>query len=168
MRNIIHIFPASLLALILINGCRDVATKTKLSHMIYFYYRIDGRNGEYLSYTDNLVYSNYENGVITANDLFPIAKQYIDTVKADAPVGAVNFVGLREDESLPKSGWNNKFQQRKYFVIEFIFSNSLQKFAGLPIRLIGIIIWKNEKANYFYHPAQVDSVLNSPRALNNV
>jgi hypothetical protein len=138
-----------LAAFCLINGCEGVVKKMKSSHEISFYYRTEGHNGDYLNYSDNLIYSNYKNRVLTAKDLFSIAKHYIDPVKAGGPVGMVNFVGAQEDENLPKSKWKNNFEERKYYVIAFLFSNGLERFARQPISLIGIMTWKNGKVIYF-------------------
>ena len=143
--------------------------KLNLDHKILFYYRIEGNNNGYVTFRDLLIIDNYENQTMTLDSLSKVAQKYVDSVHAPWPVSSVIFVGKKPNGNLPEGSWNTWFSQKKYFVVDFEFSNYLRKFKAKPFKIIRVGIWKNEKVENYpaYGADGIDSIIGSNQLLDN-
>ncbi len=99
-----------------ITSCVD----TSLVKEIKFYRRdFGGGAGGEIYYHDKLYITNYRDGSMTANELYKLSKQYIDTVSSKF-VRSVEFLGETPNDNLPKPNFNNSIF--KYRLILFGFN----------------------------------------------
>jgi hypothetical protein len=131
---------------------------------IFRYRRNIGSNNGYKTYSDVLAITNYQNKSLTIDSFAKIAKNYIDTVKAEYPVSGITFIGQKKGGHLPPSNPDYYDSQVKCYLIDFGFSNGLLdtilNFKKVELR--SIAIWYDQEK---FPKIQLDKKLNKEEAL---
>ena len=124
---------------------------------VYLYFRAEGSNNECVSYSDDVVLDPYKNGKFTIQQLATIARNYIDTVKADKPVSGVTFIGKRMNSPLPSLDDVRSEEYQRYLVATFGFDNGIPAYAGNKNPdLDYIAIWRNGEPIDFIFASKKD------------
>ena len=85
-------------------------------HSLSLYYRDIGGNNGFISYLDVVAINNYQNKTFSIKQLYNLAKNYVDTVKADRPVSTVTFIGKSPRKSLPNPN-DDLFDSKKNILL---------------------------------------------------
>jgi len=129
-----------------------------------------GNNG-FLTYADLLVVENYSNGSMSIREFYEIAKNYIDTVKADRPVSLVQFLGKNSKWQLPDSDPYYSEDQKKYYLLSIGFNNDTETNRVKNLDVDFIALWLSEEPTIFFktkkRPNVFDSLLSIKQPYNN-
>ena len=145
--------------------------KRDKSQRIFFYRRLELGNSSYYVYHDYLNTTNYNRAPKSANELYEIAKHYVDTSKTDREVNGVTFMAKNVDGPVQHWNFDLDTKERPYYIIGFSFNHFKQENLSKPKVLNSIVLWNNGRsASYYQHFFEerepdkqlLDSILKSP------
>lgn len=157
-----------------LEGC--VCANKKSDQKYFRYRRVTNTVNGFKSYLDIVGISNYKNKTTTVDSFVKLAFNYIDTAKADNPIGFVIFIGQKTGECLPKPYPDNYDDQVKNYLVGIYFNYAAtKKSETLVPQLSGIMFWRNQEKHSFLDieaydnegKVQLDSALKSKMPLDN-